>query len=62
MNLSKVFERIRKTKLFFMLKKCEFEKDSAIYLGYRITNGMVLVDPSRTVVLSIWHASTCIKE
>ena len=62
MHPSKVFERIKNSKLRCKLKKCRFGKDFVKYLGHKIGYGTVQVDPSHSVAFSTWSVPTCVKD
>jgi len=61
-HLRSVFEKIRQSKLFCKLKKCEFGKTKIKYLGHEIANGTVSVDPAKTEAISTWPEPSCVKE
>ena len=62
MHLTKVFKRIKNSKLRCKLKHCEFGKDYYKYLGHKGRYGTVQVDSSKTVAVSTWPNPTCIKK
>ena len=42
--------------------KYEFKKHQIKYLGYKISDGTVLVDPSKTEAISTWLVPSCVRE
>ncbi|KAL5512271.1 hypothetical protein ACEPAG_3556 [Sanghuangporus baumii] len=50
----RVFEILRKNKLFLKPQKCEFEVSTVKYLGHIIGNGEVRMDPKKTIAVQEW--------
>ncbi|KAL5504680.1 hypothetical protein ACEPAH_7343 [Sanghuangporus vaninii] len=50
----RVFEILRKNKLFLKPQKCEFEVSTVKYLGHIIGNGEVRMDPKKVVAVQEW--------
>ena len=51
-QLKKVFEWTKDSKLYCTLKNCGFRKDSIKLMRNKISNGIAAVDPSKTIVVS----------
>ena len=50
------------SKLYCKLKKYEFKKCHIKYLGQKISDGTVLVDPTKTEAISTWPEPFCMHE
>ena len=48
--------------MYCKLKKCEFGKRQIKYLGYKISDGTVSVDPAKTEAISTWPEPSCVCE
>jgi len=46
-HVKKVFDVLKKGKLFVKLSKCEFRKTSLGYLGHIVGHGQLKIDPSK---------------
>ena len=46
--LYRVFDHIRQSKLYCEFKKCEFGKHWIKYLGHKISDSIVFIDPAKT--------------
>ena len=44
-HVNKVLDVLRKEQLFLKMSKCEFGKDSLVYLGYIVGGGELKIDP-----------------
>jgi hypothetical protein len=53
-----VLETLKKNQLIANLKKCEFRKESLIYLGHKIGGGEKRVDPDNIAAISQWIIPT----
>jgi hypothetical protein len=47
-HVKKVFELLKKEKLYIKMSKCEFGKTSLVYLGYIVGNGQLKIDPCKS--------------
>ena len=54
MHVGKVFQLLKREKLYVKLSKCEFGKTSLMYLGYIVGNGQVKIDPSKVEFIVNW--------
>jgi hypothetical protein len=54
MHVGKVFELLKREKLYVNMSKCEFGKTSLVYLGYIVGNGQLKIDPSKVEVIVNW--------
>jgi len=46
-NLIQVFQDLHRENLLLKHSKCEFEKDSLVYLGHVIHHGQLKIDPNK---------------
>jgi hypothetical protein len=53
-HVKQVLDVLRKEKLFLKLSKCEFGKNSLIYLGHIVGGGELKIDPSKVKVILEW--------
>ena len=53
-HVKKVFEILRKEKLYVKMSKCEFAKTSLVYLGYVVANSQLKVDPTKVECIVKW--------
>ena len=51
MHVRKVFELLKKEKLYIKISKCEFEKTSLVYLGYIVGSGQLKIDSTKVEVI-----------
>jgi len=51
----KELETLKRNQLIANLKKCEFDKESLIYLGHMIDGGELRVDPNNIVTIIQWY-------
>uniref|UniRef100_A0A2D4I0M5 ribonuclease H n=1 Tax=Micrurus lemniscatus lemniscatus TaxID=129467 RepID=A0A2D4I0M5_MICLE len=49
-----VLEKLLAAKLYVKLSKCEFHKESLDYLGYRISNRGIEMDPGKVKAVLDW--------
>ena len=62
MNIMRlVFQKLREHKLQAKLKKCEFAKPYAKYLGHIVGSGEVPVDKDKVAAVANWEAPKDIK-
>ncbi len=54
-HLRKVFQRLRKNKLYAKLEKCEFEVTEVDFLGHRITQEGLKMDDHKVKVILDWE-------
>ena len=54
MHVGKVFELLKREKLYVKMSKCEFGKTSLVYFGYIIGNGQMKIYPSKVEVIMNW--------
>lgn len=60
-HLRKVFERLRRDKLFAKRRKCTFGSTKVKYLGHIVENGTVHVDEDKVGAVQTWPAPSCVK-
>ncbi len=53
-HLYKVFQTLRKQKLYVNLKKCHFLIDSLVFLGYVVSAEGIKMDPSKIEAIISW--------
>ena len=53
-HIEKVLKRCLEHKLFIRLPKCTFMKDEVTFVGYKIKNNVIEVDPSRAAAIKDW--------
>jgi hypothetical protein len=53
-HLYKVFQTLRKQKLYVNLKKCHFLTDSLVFLGYVVSAEGIKMDPSKIEAIISW--------
>ena len=46
-HVKKVLDVLRKEKLYVKLSKCEFGRNSSVFLGYIVGSGELKIDPSK---------------
>ena len=61
-HLTQVLEALKRQKLLENLKKCEFARQSLVYLGYVIGGGELKIDPSKMEAIMKWLVPTNITE
>ena len=54
MHVKKVLDVLKKEQLFLKMSKCEFGKNSLVYLGHIIGGGELKIDPSKVDVILNW--------
>ena len=54
MHVNKVFDVLKKDKLFLKMSKCEFGKNYLVYLGNIVGGGELKIDPSKVEVILNW--------
>jgi len=57
-HVRKFLETLKKEKLYVKLSRCEFGKDSLVYLGYIVGSGELKTDPSKVEVILNWPNTT----
>ena len=62
MHLRKVFQTLHKEKLLLKHSKCEFGKESLVYLGHVIGHGQIQIDPSKVSAIVDWPKMTTVTE
>jgi hypothetical protein len=62
MHVKTIFELLKKEKLYVKIYKCEFGKNSLVYLGYIVGNGKIKIDPSKVEVIVNWPKPTTTTE
>ena len=60
-QLCKVFDRLRKHKLWAKLKKYEFGKMHMKYLGHIVGSGELSVDRDKVAAIADWQPPTNVK-
>src|SRR5208337_1957560 len=53
-HLKKIFQLLRKNKLFARMSKCTFFQSEVLYLGYIVGNNQIRVDPARLKGIQDW--------
>ena len=61
-HLRQVLEILRKHQLYAKLSKCNFLQREVAYLGHRINEHGILVDPTKIEAIKKWEKPTTIKE
>lgn len=61
-TLEQIFKRAHENGVKFNLKKCEFNKDSIIFLGHRFSKDGIAIDESRLEAISKMEAPKDKKE
>jgi hypothetical protein len=61
-HVKTIFELLKKEKLYIKLSKCEFGKNSLVYLGYIVGNGQLKIDPTKVEVIVKWPKPTTATE
>ena len=51
MHVKKVLDVLRKEQLLLKMSKCEFGKNSLVYLGHIFGGGELRIDPSKVAVI-----------
>jgi hypothetical protein len=54
LKVTQVLETLKKNQLIANMKKCEFGKESLIYLRHMIGGGEIRVDPNKIVATNQW--------
>jgi len=62
MHIRKVFEVLRKAKLYLKMSKCEFVRKSLIYLGHIVGEGQLKIDPAKVEAVMNWPPPTNVTE
>ncbi|KAJ9509747.1 hypothetical protein QJQ45_011393 [Haematococcus lacustris] len=60
-HLRRVFDLLRKNKLYAKLSKCEFMKRTLMFLGHIISAQGISVDPCKVTAISNWPVPTSLK-
>ena len=58
--LRKSLSALKWSKLYCKLKKYEFGKLNIKYLGHKIIDSIVLVDPAKIEAISTWPEPSCV--
>ncbi|XP_060170605.1 uncharacterized protein LOC132601543 [Lycium barbarum] len=61
-HLEKVFETLRREKLYAQLKKCIFYADNVCFLGYIVTSAGIQADPSKIEAILSWPTPRSISD
>ncbi|GJZ76243.1 reverse transcriptase domain-containing protein [Tanacetum coccineum] len=61
-HLRKVFKVLREHKMFVMLEKYDFAKPEIEFLGHRIREGRLMMDPSKIDDIQTWQTPTKVPE
>lgn len=61
-RVKKVFDILRKEKLYVKMSKCEFAKTSLVYLGYVVGDGQLKVDPAKVECIVKWPKPSTVTE
>src|SRR5690606_35453283 len=61
-HLRRVFEILRKEKLYANLKKCTFGTDNLVFLGFVVSADGVKVDPEKVKAIQEWPTPTTVSE
>ena len=61
-HMQKVFELCRKASLYLKASKCEFERDSLLFLGFIISNNGVSTDPDKVKAVQEFPVPTNLTE
>ena len=62
MHVNKVLDVLRKEQLFLKMSKCEFGKNSFVYLGHIVGGGELKIDPSKFEVILNWPKPNTVTE
>ena len=62
MHVRKVLDVLRKEQLFLKMSKCEFGKNSLVYLGHILGGGEFRVNPSKVEVIVNWPKPNTVTE
>ena len=57
-HVKKVFDVLKREEIYVKLSKCEFGKNSLVYLCHIISNGQLKIDPSKVEVIVKWTKPT----
>lgn len=60
--VQQLLSKLLTAKLYIKLSKCEFHRTALDYLGYRISNKGIEMDPSKVSTVLEWQASTTRKQ
>ncbi|KAJ9511483.1 hypothetical protein QJQ45_029857 [Haematococcus lacustris] len=60
-HLRRVFDLLRKNKFYAKLSKCEFMKQTLMFLGHIISAHGISVDPCKVTAISTWPVPTSLK-
>jgi hypothetical protein len=61
-HLAWVLAQLRAHKLYAKKSKCEFAKTEIQYLGHRVAEGRIAMDPSKVAAIKEWPPPTNQKE
>jgi hypothetical protein len=61
-HVKQVLDVLKKEKLFLKMSKCEFGKNSLIYLGHIVGGGELKIDPSKVKVILEWPKPNNVRE
>ncbi|WVZ73577.1 hypothetical protein U9M48_021865, partial [Paspalum notatum var. saurae] len=61
-HLRLVLQKLREHKLYAKLSKCEFWLDQVPFLGYIVSKGGIMVDPSKISSVMDWKVPEIVKE
>ena len=62
MHVNKVLDVLRKEQLFLKMFKCEFGKNSLVYLGHIVGGGELNIGPSKVEVILNWPKTNIVIE
>ena len=54
MHVNRVLDVLKKEKLFLKMSKCEFGKNSLVYLGHIVGGGELRIDPYKVEAIVNW--------
>jgi len=61
-HVTQILETLRKNQMIATLKKCEFGKESLMYLRHMIIGGEMRVDLDKTATVNQWIICTILTE
>ena len=61
-HLKRVFQVLREHELYMKKEKCSFAKQEVEFLGHRIKDGKLMMDPAMVQAIQEWQPPTKVSE
>lgn len=61
-HLKQVFQVLRENELYIKLEKCSFAQQEVEFLGHKIKDGKLMMDPAKVQAIQEWKPPTKVPE